>query len=280
MIRSRGFWLLALALVLAAPAFARNMAVSVLDVGQGDSILVQLPSGGAVLVDAGTREAGPTVVSDLRGRGIKSLDMVVATHPHADHIGGMEAVLKAFPVRRFLDSGFAHGSRTQIRLLKLIERQKIPYKVARAGQMISLGGAKFQILAPKDPLLTGTDSDENSNSIVIKVTDGAVSFLLTGDMEQEERMRLMATRANLSATVLKVAHHGSRNGTDTAFVTRVKPKVAVISVAAVNDYGHPHAEALEALSKVKLYRTDRDGTVTITTDGKTYKVSTSPNGSR
>lgn len=264
--------MLAIALAILSPAWsAQSMSVAVLDVGQGDSILITLPSGGSVLVDAGDRDAGPAVIRALRERKIGALEMVVASHPHVDHIGGMADVLSAVSVRSFLDSGFASGSRTQVYLLRAIQSKRIAYKVARAGQKRVIGGATFEVLAPGDALLSGTDSDANNNSIVLKVSWKKVSFLLAGDIEPEGRARL---GGDLSATVLKVAHHGSRNGTDSALVARVRPKIAVISVGAGNSYHHPHAEALAALAGTKLYRTDRNGTVVLKTDGVSVKVTT------
>ena len=266
---------------LAPNAVTGGLTVQFLDVGQGDSALLQW-SGHAALIDGGTPEAGATVVSDLRGAGVKRLDYVFASHPHADHIGGLPDVLDAFPVAHFVDSGFQTGSPQQVALLTAIGDHKIPFQIAKRGQTLDLGGGlTLRLLAPPDPFLSSTDSDANNDSIVARADFGGVKVLFTGDMEGAERRDLYAwlesqpDGANaLRADVLKCAHHGSRNGTDAAFLRAVQPKVAVISCADGNRYGHPHAAALGALKQggVELYRTDKHGDVTLTTDGKTVTM--------
>jgi len=270
--------LLALALVFAGvlvgPATAAQLAVSVIDVGQGDSILVQFPNGQDMLVDAGDRDAGPTVVRYLRSRGIKRIDILVASHPHADHIGGMPQVLEAFPVGKVWDSGYAHGSRTQQDFLRTIKERSIRFGMPKAGFTERIGDVTIAVLAPPKTAVIGTDFDANNGSLVLWITYGNVSFLLPGDMEQEER----ATVAKWPrSTVLKVAHHGSRNGTDLAFTKAVSPRYAVISYTKSNSYGHPHQEAVDALQAVgaKILRTAVDGTVVFTTDGKAITYTTS-----
>jgi competence protein ComEC len=264
-----------------APASTRTTAGQLvytqIDIGQGDSELIVSPDGHAMLVDAGPPGSADRIMAALRDRGVTGLDYAVASHPHNDHIGSMDDIVRQVPVRQFLDSGFNYGSTAQRRLLEAIKERRVPFKLARPGQSYPLGEqVTFAVLAPRDPLLTGTDSDPNNNSVVLKVTYGGVRILLTGDMEEAERQRLYGANADLAAEVYKVAHHGSHNGTDRELMERVRPRVALISCAAGNDYRHPHAEALEALSaaRVSIYRTDLQGTITLTTNGRTWDVQT------
>jgi competence protein ComEC len=265
--------LLAALLVTGAAWAATNpLAVSVIDVGQGDSILVQFPGGQDMLVDAGDRDAGPTVVHWLRSRGVKSIDILVASHPHADHIGGMQAVLSAFPIGKVWDSGYNQGSRTQQEFLGAIKAKGIRFGMPKAGFSQNVGDVTVAVLAPKTQL-AGTDSDANNNSLVLRIVYGNISFLLPGDMEGDERATIGTWPRS---SVLKVAHHGSRNGTDLAFAKAVSPRYAVISYGQGNPYGHPHAEAVTALQAVgaKVLQTAVDGTVVFTTDGKSVSCTT------
>lgn len=246
-----------------------------LDIGQGDSQLIVSPDGHAMLVDGGPPGRTEQILSTLKAHSVSRLDVAVASHPHNDHIGSLDDVVRAVPVGRFLDSGFNYGSDAQKRLLQSIKERRVPFALARAGESFALGEAvTVSVLAPRSPLLTGTESDANNNSVVLKVTYGAVRFLLTGDMEEKERERLLAEGSDLAAEVYKVAHHGSRNGTDAEFLSRVRPRVALLSCELGNDYGHPHREALAALTSAgaAIYRTDLQGALTLTTDGRTWQV--------
>lgn len=261
---------------LPAGAASGRMVISFLDIGQGDSELIQLPTGDNVLIDSGDNGMENRLVADLRDRGVTSLDMVIMTHPHADHIGAMDAVIKNFPVRLVLDSGSRTSTKTYTKLLKLIEEKHIALKLGRPGMTKNYGPVKLEVLAPAEPLLKNTKSDLNNNSIVTKWTYGKFSVLMTGDIESEGLKPLMASGADLHATVLKVPHHGSRYTSTLPFLQAVGPEVAVISAGPNNDYHHPHKETLARLKKVgaKIYVTKDVGTITVTTDGSTYQVQT------
>ncbi|HHY48079.1 MAG TPA: MBL fold metallo-hydrolase [Firmicutes bacterium] len=247
------------------------LVVHFIDVGQGDSILIRSPSGRTMLVDGGEPSVGHRLVGFLRDKGVTKLDYVVSTHPHADHIGGLIDVLREFPVGRVYDSGKAHTTQTYEDYLLLIERKDIPFELARAGKSIDLGdGVKVLVLWPKDPLPTSI----NDASVVIRLTYGKVSVLLTGDAESAVERALLASRKEIASQILKVAHHGSSSSCTGAFLGKVKPVVAVISVGAGNRYGHPSDSTLKALALAgaKVYRTDQNGTVTIRSDGERYVV--------
>ena len=253
----------------------QNLTVHFLDVGQGDSILIEHDKK-SMLIDAGESNQGEVVSDYLKDQGISTLDYVVATHPHSDHIGGMKDVLNNFKVEHFIDSGFPHTSKTYENMLTTIDTKNIPFEVAQAGQKIDFDPAvDIEVLNP-----SSTYSDElNENSIVLKVTYGETSFLLMGDAGLETEERMMKAGNDLDSDILKVGHHASRSGSGATFISAVSPDISVIEVGAGNDYGHPHTEILERLQIAsKVYRTDMDGTVTVTTDGSTYTVTTQKTG--
>jgi competence protein ComEC len=250
---------------------ADNLTTHFLDVGQGDSILIQF-SGKNILVDGGEVSMGPRVSAYLKDHGVSSLDLVVASHPHSDHIGGLIAVLKSFPVRQVLDSGQVHSSQTYEEYLTLIDQKNIPFKVAERGQKINLDPRlKIEVLNP--PKAQFKD-DLNDNSVILRVTYGGVSFLLPGDAEKEAENSMISSNHNLDSDILKVAHHGSSSSSTSAFLQAVSPDVAVIEVGKGNDYGHPSSTTLKTLKNVgsAVYRTDLNGNIVVTTDGTSYSV--------
>lgn len=247
-----------------------QLNIHVLDVGQGDSLLIVSPTGKRVLVDAGPSAAGDTVVRELRENGVRSLDLVVASHPHEDHIGGMVPVLEAFEVKNFLDSGRAYTTATFRRMLEKIDEKNINFIKARRGQTFDLGGgAKIEVLRPTSRWITRVRSGgslENANSVVCRLTYRNFAMLFTGDAEMDTEYLLVREGADLEADVLKVGHHGSRHATGPDFLNAVHPKVAVISNSADNEYGHPTQTTLDRLRQwgVRVYRTDLHGEITIT----------------
>jgi DNA internalization-related competence protein ComEC/Rec2 len=261
------------------------LTVTIIDVGQGDSLLVEPPGGKKILIDGGgvdrTTEAqndddpvgAKVVVPFLHRQGINHLDLVILTHPHADHLGGLNKVLEEIKVDEVLDGGQAYGSRTYQRFKQLVEANRIKYELGRAGQVIDLEqGIKGYILNPSDPLL----GDTNSDSIVMRLVYGNVSFLLTGDLGQLGEERALSSGATLSATVLKVGHHGSATSTTDEFLRAVNPKYAVISVGKHNRYRHPAVSTLKKLiaAGIEVYRTDENGAVEIRTDGEKLAIET------
>lgn len=255
---------------------ARPGGTTFLDVGQGDCSLLQMPDGQAVLIDAGVPEMGERVVTALHARGVTALDMVILTHPHADHAGGLHAVLRTFPVRLVLDAGMSAASQAYRTVLDDIADLGIALKLGRPGLTKQYGEVGLEVLAPAEPLLKDTRSDINNASIVTRWVYGDVALLETGDAEQEAIDRLLKSGADLRAQVLKVPHHGSRYTSSAKFLAAVHPAVAVISAGLHNDYHHPHRAALTRLAAAgaKVYVTAQEGTVTIMSDGHSYEVKT------
>lgn len=268
-----------------------TLTVAVLDVGQGDAIVVRGPTGRTMLVDGGGEvEVGGrppredigirTLVPALRRMGVRRVNVVLLSHAHEDHVGGLGAVLENFSVDLVIDPGVPHPSPSYVRFLDLVRRRRIPYALGRQGQRIDLGdGAVAEILWPPEGRQEPdrpTEDLVNSRSIVARLSYGAVSVLLTGDIEAETETALLRSGVRLDSTVLKVAHHGSRTSTTPEFVEAVRPSAAVISVGAGNLFGHPHLRTLWTLRArgVRLYRTDRDGAVFLRTDGRRLVVET------
>lgn len=252
------------------PLAPASLTLSVIDVGQGDSILVTTSDGHAMLVDGGPASAADDVFDHLRKAGIDRIDVLICTHPHEDHIGGLVDILDAIEVGRAIDSGQVGISTAYERCLAEIDGKHIPRSPGRGVSSFSLGPATVKILWPAEPLRADTDDA----SVVARVIYGKFSALLTGDISMDAENELIS-RAWLSpAVVLKVAGHGGSNSTSRKFLQAVKPAVAIISVGEGNPYGHPSLVTLSSLQAIgaQVFRTDKHGTVTVTTDGETWSV--------
>jgi len=251
-------------------ASAGTVLVDFLDIGQGDSIVIR-GGGKTVLIDAGDR--GSDTVRQLKQLQVERLDLVVATHPHADHIGRMQDVLQTFEVGLYIDNGMTHTTATYEAVMTALEANGANYATAVAGRRINMGDeAILTVLNPGETLLTGTRSDLNSNSVVVRLDHDDMSFLFTGDAEEPTEYRLMS-RGMKPVTVLKVAHHGSSHSTSPSFVTATAAKYAVISVGADNRYKHPSDATIGRLTDngAVVYRTDLSGNVRVYSDGKSVE---------
>lgn len=244
------------------PQAARQGALELrfLDVGQGDGILIRNGEK-TVLVDAGETDG---VVAQLRSLGVRSIDLAVASHNDNDHIGGMDAVLGAFPVRYYLDNGVPKTTRIQRAVYDLVRQRGVQYLQPTA-RTIELGDARIRVIPSP---VTGGRSDQNDHSVALLLERGAFKALLTGDSERRELAALLREGGIPDVDVFKAPHHGSRTGVLDAWLARTRPEVVVISVGLHNDYHHPHPEALAAYGRVAraVLRTDRDGAVTVTVD--------------
>ena len=249
---------------------AGTLAVHVLDVGQGSALLLTHPDA-TVLVDTG-RHDRDDVVPALRSLGITALDLVVVTHPHADHVGQFDVVLGAFPVAEVWWNGSTSTSATFERAVDALLASDAVYEEPRAPATVTLGPLELDVLGP----WPGADLGElNDASLALRIRYGAFAVVVTGDAEAAGERRMVAGGADrLRADVLVVGHHGSRTSSTAAFLDAVDPRVAVWSAGASNSYGHPHAEVLAALGArgATVLGTAVDGTVTIVTDGTTYEV--------
>ncbi|AQS59990.1 ComEC/Rec2 family competence protein [Desulforamulus ferrireducens] len=248
-----------------------NLRVHFIDVGQADAILVQSQQA-SLLIDAGNNEDGQLVTKYLRQQGIERLDVVMGTHPHEDHIGGLDTVIKQFDVAKVYLPKVNHNTKSYQDVLLAIKDKNLKVTAAAGGQEFNLGAARVEILAPN----SNKYQVLNDYSIVCKITYGQNSFLLTGDAEELSEQEMLKKGYNLKADVLKVGHHGSYSSTSEDFLKAVAPEMAVISVAKENDYGHPHKEIMQRLAdhRVKVYLTSQVGTIVMTSDGREIVVQT------
>ncbi len=251
-----------------------------LDVGQGDAILVHTKDEKNLLVDTGPPSAKALLLSRLNSLGVNHLDGLLVTHPHADHMGNAVAIIKTVPTRAIFDPGYQHTTQTYDNFLREIETRSIRYVQPREGMNISLGKhVVMEVLGPQTPLLAGTRSDANSNSVIVRLVAGKTRILLTGDAEEETESQLLGLDpSRLQSDVLKVAHHGSKYATSSHFLSVVSPKAAVISCGKNNKYGHPASETLDRLKQgaIEVLLTNKHGEITLTTDGKNYAIFPSP----
>lgn len=248
-----------------------TLKVHFIDVGQGDSILIQQGSE-SMLVDAGPNAESTAVDNYIASMGITRLTYVVGTHPHEDHIGGLDYVINSFSIGKIYMPKASANTKTFEDVLNAISRKGMKVTAPVPGDSFKLGDAVVEILAPN----SSSYDSLNNYSIVLKVTYGSTSFLLEGDAQSLSESQMISKGFDLKADVLKVGHHGSSSSTSKAFLSRVDPEYAVISVGAGNTYGHPTEQTLGRLKGIgaKVYRTDESGTITATSDGKTITFKT------
>ncbi|TXL65852.1 MBL fold metallo-hydrolase [Cerasibacillus terrae] len=245
------------------------LKVHFIDVGQGDSIFIQTPNRKTILIDGGPPEAGKTVIHYLQKQGVTEIDLIIATHPDIDHIGGLLHVLEKIPVKFIVDSGKFHATKTYFQYVTQIREQMIPVQVAKEKEKISI-----------DPLLdikvlntTGKIKTNNQSSIVLHIKYDDSELLLTGDIDrfQEKRIR---KKYNIKSDILKVAHHGSKTSSTMSFLKEVDPQITILTYDIGNDFGHPHKKVIQNLNKIDttIYSTAVYGNIILYTEGSEYMI--------
>jgi len=243
---------------------AGKMEVHYIDVGQGDSTLI-LCDGHAMLIDAGDYSKGTTIQNYLQKQKVTKLDYLILTHPDSDHIGGAPVIITKFEIGKVFVSNYEKDNKTYQKLIQALDNKRLKYTTPEVGTKYTLGAATITILAPNDVY-----DDPNNASIALMLQNGENKFLFTGDAEEDAEQDILENDIDLSADVYKAGHHGSRSSTSQELFEAVNPSCAVISCGEDNSYGHPHAETLNTfrMNGVKVYRTDEDGTIIATSDGK------------
>jgi beta-lactamase superfamily II metal-dependent hydrolase len=253
-----------------------RLRITFLDVGQGSGILIRLPNGGNVLIDGGPREQGDEVVADLQRLGVNTLGAVVASHADEDHAGGLIDVLNSLQVLSVYDSGYSHTTATYAGLLDAIERSGARYVETRTGERIELAPEVGMEFIYPDELNEGT----NESSLALRLDYGQFAAQFVGDLGIEQEQELLAAGRVSPVTLMAVGHHGSAGSSSLEFLQALSPEVDVIQVGADNSYGHPTQETLYRLQAtgIEVYRTDLQGEITVTTDGRVYRVRTERSG--
>jgi competence protein ComEC len=251
-----------------------ELEVHIIDIGQGDSILIRSDEG-VILIDAGPNDAEDKLRAHLNSCGIKKIDYFICTHPHEDHIGGADMVLNEYTVDTLIMNETDVSTATVKRLLDAIEKNDISIDIPEVGQVYTLGDINFTVLAPDSSLSNGG----NNSSIVIRLVYGSTSFLFTGDAEVESENKIIAAFSDqqLKSDFLKVGHHGSSTSTSAQFFEAVSPDYVAISCAKGNSYGHPHRETLKLFERYgidenNILRTDNQGTIIVISDGENLRL--------
>ena len=244
-----------------------ELMISYMDVGQGDAAYIKV-NGNDILIDAGPRSNSKELLEQLKAKNIDDFELVIATHPHEDHIGGMVDVFKEYEVKAFYSPKITHTTKTYENLVKAVKDEGLKTKELKGGLVIDLGeGAKFEVFTPQK-----SEYEElNDYSPIMKLSFGDTSYLFTGDAEKlAEEEALAKYKNSLDSDVIKFGHHGSSSSSSNAFIEAVSPKYGIISCAKDNKYGHPHRETLDIIKKynIKTFRTDTDGEIILTSDGK------------
>lgn len=257
-------------------SFAANktLKISYIDVGQGDSELIQ-SNGQNMLIDTGTSESQYALSTYLKNAGVKEINILVLTHPHADHIGRAAKIIDDYKVDKVIMPKIIDNTKTFKNVVQSMNYKKLKATVPATGSSFKLGDATCNILAPN----SSKYDNLNNYSVVIRVVFGKTSFMFDGDAEVQSEQEMIAKGYVVNTDVLKLGHHGSRTASSDTFLNKVKPKYAIISCGKGNDYGHPHDETIKKLLSrhITFYRTDVNGNITCTSDGNKLSFSTSGN---
>lgn len=252
-----------------------KLEVDFLDIGQGDAILIKTPHGQNVLIDGGPDNKIIKRLGENLSWWDKTIDLMIVSHPHDDHINGQIDAIKRYKVKRILYTGVVHNSPSYIEWLELVRDKKIPITIIDRPQIIKLSNdCWLDILYPGESVLGKEVENLNNSSMVIKLVYGKTKFLFTGDAEAEAEQEMLKGSVDLSANVLKAGHHGSDTSSSQEFLEAVNPETAVIQVGKGNDFGHPSRRVVKRLERldVKILRNDLEGTIKIFSDGDKIKV--------
>lgn len=249
-----------------------SIEIHFIDVGQGDATLIKC-DGQTLLIDAGENDKGSQVWSYLKSQNVDKLDYVIGTHPDSDHIGGMDVIIYKFDCANVFMSPFKKDTRTYEDVINAAKSKNNKITYPKTGDTYKLGGATFTIVAPN-----GEYEDANNSSIGIYLKYGERSYLFTGDAEYEAEEDILESGLNIDADVYKAGHHGSRTSSSDEFLEKVTPKYVVVSCGEDNSYGHPHAAILNycRIEKIPLYRTDKQGTIVLKSDGEKIEWNMAP----
>lgn len=248
-----------------------GLVVHFIDVGQGDSTLLE-SRGKFALIDGGEYKESTRLISYLSSQGIKELEFIISTHPHSDHCGSLSEIIRNFETKSLICPDVESDSSAWEYVMDAADERGVPYETPYPGKEYSIGAATLTILSPESDSIY---SNLNDYSIVCKAEYGNTSFMLTGDAESVIENELLNKNFDLSADILKCGHHGSSSSTSKTFLDAVSPSAAIISCGTDNEYGHPHKETLSALStrNIPVYRTDTEGTITISSNGEQLYIS-------
>lgn len=272
-------WLLIVIIIIGLAIFPSHvfgnyqakMDIHLIDVGQGDSILIKTPNHKIILIDGGPPKAGKKVVQYLKDQKVEQIDLIVATHPHMDHIGGLPHVMKEIKVKKILDSGKIHPTLAYAKYMNQIWKQKIPMEIAKPNKQIFLDSSlKTEILNAHERM-----KNNNQSSIALKISYDHINFLFLSDIEVPQE-KILAEKYDVEADFVKIAHHGSKTSSSLQFLKQVNPKIALLSYGKQNKYGHPVNEVIENLSTIGayIYSTAVFGDVVIHTNGKSFLMFT------
>lgn len=251
----------------------QKVKISYIDVGQADSILIQIPNGKNILIDAGNNEDANTITSYIKKQNISKLDIVIGTHPHEDHIGSLDTIINTFDIGQVIMPKKDSTTQTYKDVITSIQNKGLKITEAKAGLKLDLGAEVNALLIA--PNSTSYD-DVNNYSAVLKLSYGTNTFLFEGDAQEQSENEMINAGYNLKADALKVGHHGSHTSSTPTFLAKVEPSYSIISVGKDNSYGHPAQTTIDNLTKIgtKIYRTDQSGTIIIESDGKNITVNT------
>lgn len=249
-----------------------KLEVHYIDIGQGDATLIKCGSA-TMLIDAGENDKGTLVQHYIKKQGVKTLDYLIVTHPDSDHCGGADVIITKYDIDKVIMPSFEKDTNTYRDVIDAMDYKNYKITAPVVGNTYKLADAKFTIIAPNDDY-----EDANNSSVGIILEHGKKKFIFTGDAEEDAEADIVSNKIKISADVYKVNHHGSKTSSSSAFLKAIDPEYAVISCGENNEYGHPHAQTLNSLRTmgVKLFRTDEQGSIVATSDGKTITWNTSP----